>query len=108
MPDYAEHELDYLEMARYRDRVMGIPVESNVAFCTSFEELDSYPPVCSKIGMYRDYYFHQACTCDEQLAWTFQVNLDEDASDSSDEDLPEYKTRATAVRKTEEEVRIKA
>ena len=108
LPDYAEHELDYLEMARYRDRVMGIPVESNVAFFTRFEELDSYPPVCSKSGMCRDYYFHQACTCDEQLAWTFQVNLDEDASDSSDEDLEEYKTRATAVRKTEEEVRIKA
>ena len=58
--------------------------------------------------MCRDYYVHGACTCDEQLAWTFKVNLDEDASDCSDEDLEDDETYVAAVCKTHDEKMIKA
>ena len=65
--DYAEYELDYLEMARDRDRVMGIPIESEEAIFDRFEELYPHPSVCSNSGWCRDYYVHQACACDKSF-----------------------------------------
>jgi hypothetical protein len=63
--DYAEHELDYLQMARDRDRVMGIPIESFEAIADRFQELYPRPPVCGPTGWCRDCYFRQACACDK-------------------------------------------
>ena len=65
--EYAEHELDYLEMARDRDRVMGIPIESDEAIFDRYEKLYPHPPVCSNSGWCRDYYVHQACACDKSF-----------------------------------------
>ena len=63
--DYAEHELDYLNMARDRDHVMGIPIESDDAIFYRCQELYPHPPVCSNTGWCRDHYVHQACACDK-------------------------------------------
>jgi len=47
LEDYAEHEEDYLWFARERDRVMGIPIESDDQLYARFVELCPHPPVCS-------------------------------------------------------------
>ena len=67
LQDYAEHEEDYLRIARTRDRVMGIPIESDEELYARFEELYPHPPVCSYTGWCRDYYFNPACACDKSF-----------------------------------------
>ena len=65
LQDCAEHEHDYLMMARTRDQVMGIPIESDDELYARYIELYPHPPVCSHTGWCRDYYFNQACSCDK-------------------------------------------
>ena len=85
--DYAEHELDYLEMARDRDHVMGIPIESDDAIFDRCEELYPHPPVCSNTGWCRDYYVHQACACDNSFLHELNCACEACcACDNSDED----------------------
>ena len=64
LQDYAEHEEDYLRIARKRDQVMGIPIESDDELYARFVELYPHPPVCSRTGWCRDYIFNLACECD--------------------------------------------
>ena len=83
MPDYEEHEYDYLWFARHRDRVMGIPIESEDSITDRYFELYpqmcSDPPVCTKYGWCSKFMQNQPCACDKSF-------LHEDPSDSSDED----------------------
>ena len=67
LQDYAEHELDYLQMARTRDQVMGISIESVESLIDRYQQLYPHPPVCSNTGWCRDFYFRGACACDKSF-----------------------------------------
>ena len=80
LTDYAEHELEYLEMARYRDRVMGIPIESDDAIFTRWDELDPCPPVCSRCSKSWTH-IHQCANSFQRAVCTSDCEADEDLED---------------------------